>query len=87
VPAAGVPLSVPVPLPLSVKVTPVGRLTPPRVRLGVGKPVVVTVNDPTIPTVNVVALALVITGTWLTVKIKACAADAPTTLVAVKVRA
>jgi len=78
---------VPVPLPLSTKVTPLGRPAPPRVRLGVGKPVLVTVNDPAVPMVNTVALALVIVGVWLTVKVKGCAAEAPTTLVAVKVRA
>src|SRR6266446_4742930 len=62
VPAAGVPLSVPVPLPLSVKLTPDGSAAPPRVIDGVGKPVVVTVNEPAWPTVNVVALALVMAG-------------------------
>ena len=54
VPAAGVPLSVPVPLPLSVKVTTDGNATPPRARLGAGKPLVVTVNEPGVPTLNVV---------------------------------
>ena len=62
VPAAGVPRRVPVPLPLSTKVTPPGKVTPPRVRLGVGAPVVVTVKAPTLPTVNVVAFTLVIVG-------------------------
>ena len=47
----------------------------------------VTVKEPAVPTVNVVALALVSAGAWLTVKVKACAADEPTTLVAVQVRA
>jgi hypothetical protein len=43
--AAGVPLSVPVPLPLSVNLTPFGKV-PLSAMLGVGAPVVVTVNEP-----------------------------------------
>ena len=74
-------------MPLSTKVTLLGKLAPPRVILGVGEPVVVTVKDPAVPTVNVAAFALVIAGTCWTVKVKACAADEPTVLVAVKVRA
>lgn len=60
--AAGVPLSTPAVL----KVTPLGRL-PLSVNVGVGKPVAVTVNDPAVPTANVVLLALVIVGAWFTV--------------------
>ena len=45
-PAAGVPLSVPVPLPLSTNVTPAGSATPPIASVGSGRPLVVTVNDP-----------------------------------------
>ena len=45
-PAAGVPLNVPVPLPLSTKVTPAGSATPPIASAGAGNPLVVTVNDP-----------------------------------------
>ena len=85
--AAGVPLRVPVPSPLSVKLTPLGRLAPPRARLGVGVPVVVTVNDPAVPTVKAVAFALLIVGACLTVKVKAWAGDEPAALVAVKVKA
>ena len=85
VPAAGVPLSVPVPLPLSTNVTPAGSATPVRVIAGAGKPVVVTVNVPGVPTVNVVELALVIAGAWFTVSVNACGALAPTVLVAVNV--
>jgi hypothetical protein len=85
VPAAGVPANVPVPLPLSVKVTPVGSATPPRAMVGVGDPLVVTVNVPAVPTVNVVALALVIAGPWFTVRVKFCAGVEPTVLVAVNV--
>jgi len=57
----GVPLSVAVPLPLSWKLTPLGNV-PDWLMLGVGDPVVVTVNVPNAPTVNVVLLALVIAG-------------------------
>ena len=44
-PAAGVPASVAVPLPLLVNVTPVGSV-PVRVNVAAGKPVVVMVNVP-----------------------------------------
>jgi len=82
VPDAGVPLSVPVPFPLSVKVTPVGS-APVSVRDGAGKPVVMTVNDPEVPTVNVVALGLVMAGASSTVSVKFCVALLPTPLLAV----
>src|SRR5713226_572773 len=59
--AVGVPLSVPVPLPLSRKVTPAGK-APLSVMLGVGNPVVVTLNVPATPTWNVAAFTLVIAG-------------------------
>ena len=48
-----VPLSVAVPLPLSVNVTPLGR-APLSVSAGVGKPVAVTVKVPAAPAVKVV---------------------------------
>jgi len=83
VPAAGVPLSVPVPFPLSLKVTPLGSV-PVSVREGVGAPVVVTENVPAVPTVNVVLLTLVITGATLTVSVKTWVAGVPTPLLAVK---
>lgn|SRR5215472_17838 len=73
VPTAGVPESVPVPFPLSLKVTPLGS-APVSVSDGVGVPVVVTENVPAVPTVNVLLLALVITGAafgLLTVSAKA----------------
>ncbi len=63
-PAAGVPLSVPVPSPLSTNVTPLGSAAPPCARLGNGKPLVVTVKVLTAPIVNVVELALVIAGAF-----------------------
>ena len=55
------PLSVAVPFLLSVNVTPLGR-APLSLSVGVGKPVVVTVNVPATPVVNVVAAALVMAG-------------------------
>ena len=51
------------PLTLSTNVTPLGR-APLSLSVGVGKPVVVTVNVPNVPVVNVAATALVIAGTW-----------------------
>jgi hypothetical protein len=88
VPDAGVPLSVAVPFPLFVKVTPLGS-APDLVMDGVGDPVVVTVKLPTVPTVNVVLLALVIVGevcAVLTVSVKLWLAGEPTPLLAVIVR-
>ncbi len=83
VPAAGVPLSVPVPFPLSVKVTPLGS-APVSIRDGFGMPVVVTINVPRVPTVNVVLVALVMAGAWSTVSVKLCIV-LPELLVALKV--
>jgi hypothetical protein len=60
-PVVGVPLSVPDPLWLSMNDTPVGS-APLSLRLGVGYPVAVTVNEPATPAVNVVLFALVIAG-------------------------
>ena len=84
VPAApdGVPPSVPVPFLLSLKVTPLGSV-PVSVRDGVGAPVVVTAKLPAAPIVNVVLLALVIAGTWFTVRVKLWLAAAPTPFLAV----
>lgn len=58
---AGVPLSVPVPLWLSMKETPPGN-APVSVRPGIGNPVAVTVNEPSVPVVNAALLALVTAG-------------------------
>src|SRR5215472_14669475 len=82
VPVAGVPANVPVPLPLSTNVTPLGN-APTSVSDGV--PVPVTVNVPGVSTVNVVLLALVITGAVPTVSVKVWVAGVPTPLLAVKV--
>jgi len=57
-PAAGVPLRVPMPFPPSAKVTPVGS-APVSAKVGVGNPVVMTANDPGVPTPNAVLLGLV----------------------------
>src|SRR6266849_2441533 len=70
VPEAGVPARVPVPFPLSTNVTLLGRAAPPRVIVGVGEPMVVTVNVPAVPAVNVVAFALVMLGIWPVVVLK-----------------
>jgi hypothetical protein len=67
-----VPLTVGVPdkIPVSgLKVTPFGSV-PLSLRAGAGVPVVVTVNDPAVPTVNFVVFALVIAGGEFTVSVK-----------------
>ena len=74
-PAAGVPARVAVPLPLSVNVTPEGS-APVSDSVAAGEPVVVTLNEPLAPTVNVVALALVMAGAWFTVNVNDCCTDA-----------
>src|SRR6266436_5177956 len=84
--AVGVPLSVPVPLPLLRNVTPAGK-APLSVMLGVGDPVVVTVDVPAAPTWNVAAFALVIVGGWPTVSVKLCVAFGLTPFCAVNVMA
>src|SRR5258707_11892208 len=71
--AVGVPLSVPVPLPLLRNVTPAGK-APLSVMLGVGNPVAVTLNVPAAPTWNEAAFALVIAGACLTVTVQLCVA-------------
>ena len=77
VPAAGVPLSVTVPSPLSTNVSPPGSATPVRVMAATGDAVVVTVNVPATPTVKLVVFALVIVGASLTVSVKAWARSIP----------
>jgi tRNA U54 and U55 pseudouridine synthase Pus10 len=52
--------------------------------LGVGKPLVVTVKEPAVPTVNVVLFALVIDRDWLTVNVNVCVAGEPAVFEAVK---
>src|SRR5215470_9240840 len=83
-PVVAMPASLPLPFPLSVKVTPRGS-APVSVNDGVGVPVVVTMEVPTVPTVNVVLLALVMAATAPTVSAKLCVALLPMPLLAVKV--
>jgi hypothetical protein len=71
-----VPARVAVPLPLSWKVTPLGRMPVP-LSAGVGVPVAVTVNPPADPAVNVVLAALVIAaGVPVTVRLAVPELDA-----------
>jgi hypothetical protein len=79
-----VPAMVAVPFPLSVKVTPEGRV-PDAASAGVGYPDVVTVNVPGVPLVKVVPLALVMDGAWSTVSVKLCVAFGEAVLLAVMV--
>src|SRR5262245_1299983 len=83
--AAGVPLNVPVPVPLSTNVTPAGR-TPLNVIAGGGKPLVVTVNDPAAPAMNIVLAALVIAGASFTISMNVCVAFGGMPFAAVNVR-
>ena len=69
VPAAGVPAKVAVPLPLLVKVTPLGR-GPDSDTVGVGIPVVVTVKLPTVPVVKAALEPDVMAGEASTVTVK-----------------
>ena len=59
----------------------------PSLMAAVGKPLVVTVNTPACPTVNVTLLALVMAGAWLTVSVKLCWGLLPATFDAVNVSA
>jgi hypothetical protein len=77
--AAGVPLSTP-----AANVTPAGRV-PDSLKVGAGNPDAITVNEPRLPTVNVVAAALVKVGTWPIVSLKLWVAFEPTLLLAVMV--
>src|SRR5205814_8089133 len=76
-PAVGIPASFPLPFPLSMKVTPLGR-APVSVKDGAGKPVVSTANNPEVPNVKAVLLRLVKVGASFTVKAKLWLAGAPT---------
>src|SRR5262249_14907112 len=81
VPAPGVPERV---LVAALNVTPEGS-APLSDTVGLGFPVVVTVNEPAAPSVNVVLLADVIAGAWFTVSVKLWVAFGDTPLVAVNV--
>ncbi len=86
--AVGVPASVAVPSPLSVKVTPAGSAPVLVIVVAAGKPaVVVTVKLPALPLAKVAWSALVMTGEALagcTVRVKDCC-RLPAPLVAVMV--
>ena len=75
-PTAGVPASVAVPSPLSVKVTPPGRGELPIDSDGVGTPVVVTVKDPAVPSVKVVVVAEEMVAGVSTVRVKVVVCEA-----------
>ena len=81
--AAGVPLSVAVPLPLSWKVTTLGN-APLSLMLAVGDPEAVIVNEPAAPVVKVVLAALVKAGAWFAVKfaLTDCGCDMVTVVLA-----
>ena len=81
VPPAGVPLS----RPDELRVTPLGR-GPLVVKVGAGRPVAATWNEPNVPTVKVVWLALVMAGAWSTVSVKLWVAFGDTPLLAVMVK-
>lgn len=87
VPAAGVPASVAVPLPLSVKVTPLGSVPARVMEVAAGE--VVTVKVPALPTVKVVFAKLVncggLAGGVLTVRTNAWAGEEPAAFDAVNV--
>ena len=78
--AAGVPLSTPV----ALSVTPLGSV-PLSLNVDAGNPVAVTVNEPAVPTLNVVLFALVMAGAWFTVSVKPCVPFGATPLLAVMV--
>jgi hypothetical protein len=82
-PMSGVPLNVAV---AGSNVNPrEGIIQPPRLTVGAGSPVVVTVNDPRRPAVKVALAALVIEGASLIVRVKLWVAAVPSSLVARKV--
>ena len=86
---AKVPLTVGVPdkTPALLSVMPAGKEPEVTENVGLGVPVAVTVNVPASVSVKVVALAEVITGAPVTVKVKFCVASGATPLVAVIVTA
>jgi hypothetical protein len=91
VPAAGVPAMVAVVPLVYVKVTPLGGVDGVQplkaafvMELTAGVPLVVTVNVPADPAVNVVALALVIAGGPSTVRVNICVAAGDTPLEALR---
>ena len=78
-----VPLSTPV---VELSVTPLGSAPLSSLKVGAGKPVATTGNEPGAPTTNAVLLALVMAGASLTVSVKLWVAFGVTPLEAVIVR-
>jgi hypothetical protein len=72
---------VPESTPAELRVTPLGSV-PLWVKVGVGKPLAVTVKVPGELTVKVARLLLVIPGAWRTVSVKFWVASVPVPLVA-----
>ena len=70
VPTCGMPLSVAVPFPLSVKVTLAGKAPTLVIVVTVGEPAAVTVKEPGLPIVKAVLSALVMVGASVTVSVK-----------------
>ena len=70
---------------MSLNDTPVGSASV-SLSAGIGKPVVVTVKDPAVPTVKLVLFALVIAGAAFAVSVKLCVAFGSTLLLAVNDR-
>jgi hypothetical protein len=80
----GVPPSVAVPFPLSWNKIPFGS-DPLSEIADVGNPVVVTENEPAVPTMKVALLPLVMAGAWFAFSVKLCTAFEPTPFAAVMV--
>jgi hypothetical protein len=74
---------VPLNAPAVLRVTPLGNVPVSVKVIAVGKPVAVAVNEPAVPTVNVVVFELVMAGAWFTVRVKFWVAFEPMPLVAV----
>src|SRR6516162_3474188 len=79
------PDMVAVPLPLFLKLTPVGSV-PVLVSDGAGNPTVVTVKENCVLTLSVAVAALVMAGAWRTVSVKFWVAVVPTPLAAAMAR-
>ena len=75
---AGIPLS----RPAAEKLTPAGSV-PVSLNVNGGAPEAVTVNEPRLPTVNIVAAALVMASAWPMVNVKPWLSFGPTPLLAV----
>ena len=78
------PVKVPVPLPLSTNVTPVGKVESTE-KLGFGELVADTVNVLRTPCVHVVVAALVNVGSESTLRVNDCVGAVPTLLLALNV--